>query len=367
MADKKSGKKKQFLLFGLVSVIAIAACAAVLVMTVRSVEESNSATVEYETKSKTELSSDTQTLLSYLASVSKNSTDNSFIKTDIYTDVSVDDGTVTVSDGTNSLEADRNLLIYAKNKLMPTVDGYYPEDQKGVFGTVNSALPTVDLSADDINSITFSVGEADADGNPVYNSDTGELIDADYYFITVNIKPDAKDYSAQIREKFLSDIADVCAVNSSDIKLSENIIRAKINRLTDEIDTLTFDKTYTITADVTFKDKLSVFSDRQIDFEYKTSERYEYAYAGISFAESTATVEPDSEIMLSVNAVIENDSEYTVTFSSSDTSVATIDEMGYVKGISASDKPVTITVKLSYLGETFTDECTVYVGNTAEE
>lgn len=366
MADKKSGKKKQFLLFGLVSVIAIAACAAVLVMTVRSVEESNSATVEYETKSKTELSSDTQTLLSYLASVSKNSTDNRFIKADVYTDVSVDDGTVTVSDGTNSLEADRNLLIYAKNKTMPTVDGYYPEDQKGVFGTVNSALPTVDLSAESINSVTYSVGEADADGNPVYNSDTGELIDADYYFITVNLKPEA-EYSAQISEKFLSDIADVCTVNSSDIKLSESIIRAKINRLTDEIDTLTFDKTYTITADVTFKDKLSVFSDRQIGFEYKTSERYEYAYAGISFAESTATVAPDSEIMLSVNAVIENDSEYTVTFISSDTSVATIDEMGYVKGISASDKPVTITVKLSYLGETFTDECTVYVGNTAEE
>ncbi len=366
MADKKSGKKKQFLLFGLVSVIALAACAVVLVMTVRSVDANNSATVEYDTQSKTELKNDTEALLAYLASVSKNSTDNRFIKADIYTDVSVDDGTVTVSDGTNSLDADRNLLIYAKNKIMPTVDGYYPEDQKGVFGTANTALPIIDLSADSINSVTFSVGEADADGNPVYNSDTGELIDADYYFITVNLKPET-GYSAQISEKFLSDIAEVCTVNSSDIKLQESVIRAKINRLTDEIDTVTFDKTYRISADVTFKDKLSLFSNRQIDFEYKTSERYEYSYAGISFAESTATVEPDSEIMLSVNAVIENDSEYTVTFSSSDPSVATVDEMGYVKGISASDKPVTITVTLSYLGETFTDECTVYVGNTAEE
>ena len=68
LADKKSGKKKQFLLFGLVSVIALAVCAAVLVMTVRSVEESNSSTVEYETESKTELKNDTETLLSYLAS-----------------------------------------------------------------------------------------------------------------------------------------------------------------------------------------------------------------------------------------------------------------------------------------------------------
>ena len=366
MADKKSGKKKQFLLFGLVSVIALAACAVVLVMTVRSVDAGNSATVEYETQSKTDLKDKPETLLSYLKTLSEKAVGDRFIKADIYTDVSVDDGTVTVSDGTNNLEADRNLLIYAKNKILPTVDGYYPEDKKGVFGTVNAALPVIDLSADSIDSVTFSVGEAGADGNPVYNSDTGELIDADYYFITVCLKPEA-EYSAQISEKFSSDIADVCTVNSSDISLQKNIIRAKINRLTDEIDTLSFDKTYLIGADVTFKDKLAVFSDRQIEFEYKTSERYEYSYAGIRFAQSSATVEPDGEIMLSVNAVIENDSEYTVTFSSSDPSVATVDEMGYVKGINASDKPVTITVTLSYLGETFTDECTVYVGNTAEK
>ena len=367
MSNKNSGKKKQFLIFGLVSLIALVACAVVLVMTVRSVESENSATVEYETKSKTELRNKPEMLLSYLKTLTQKTATDRFIKADVYTDISVDDGTVTVSDGTNGLEADRDLLIYAKNKIMPTVDSYYPEDLKGVFGTVNKALPVVDLSADNINSITFSVGEADADGNPVYNSDTGELIDADYYFITVNVKPDAKDYSAQISEKFTSDIADVCTVNSSNIVLKESIICAKINRITDEIDTITFDKIYLINADVTFKDKLSVFSDRLIEFEYKTVERYEYAYAGIRFAENTATVEPDGEIMLSVNAVIENDSEYTVTFSSSDTSIATVDEMGYVKGISASDKPVTITVTLSYLGESFTDECTVYVGNTAEE
>lgn len=366
MADKRSGKKKPFILFGLISLIALAACAVVLVMTVRSVDAGNSASVEYETQSKTELKDEPEMLLGYLKNLTEKTATDRFIKADIYTDVSVDDGTVAVSDGKNNLEADRNLLIYAKNKILPTVDSYYPEDQKGVFGTVNAELPIIDLSADSVNSVTFSVGEADADGNPVYNSDTGELIDADYYFITVNLKP-AAEYSAQISEKFISDIADVCTVNSSDIRLSQSVIRAKINRLTDEIDTLTFDKTYLIAADVTFTDKLALFSDRQVEFEYKTTERYEYAYAGIRFAQSSATVEPDSEIMLSVNAVIEDDSEYTVTFSSSDPSIATVDEMGYVKGISASDKPVTITVTLSYLGETFTDECTVYVGSTAEK
>ena len=67
--------------------------------------------------------------------------------------------------------------------------------------------------------------------------------------------------------------------------------------------------------------------------------------------------------MLSVNAVIENDSDYTVTFTSSDNSIVTVDEMGYVKGIEASCTPATVTVTLEYLGEKFTDECTVTVND----
>ena len=61
--------------------------------------------------------------------------------------------------------------------------------------------------------------------------------------------------------------------------------------------------------------------------------------------------------------------KYSVRFISSDESIATVDEMGYVKGVKASEKPVTITVELEYLGEKFTDECTVYVtdGKKAQE
>lgn len=364
MAEKKQSKKLQFLVFGLISIIALVACAVVLVITVRSVEKENTSSVEYETQSKTELSSDTPTLLAYLGKVTSQAANNKFIKANIYTDISVDDGTVAATDKSgNLLESDRNLLIYAKNKMLSAVDSYYPEDVTGVFGSFTHGMTAVSLSPDEVERVTFSVGEADENGNPVYNSDTGELIDADYYFITVYLKPVSEDYSAQISKKFTDGIADVCTVNSSEIKLSQNVIRAKINRITDEIDTITFDKVYSITADVTFKDSLEVFADRLISFEYKTSRRCEYAYAGISFAENSVTVEPDGEIMLSVNAVIENDSEYKVTFTSSDDSVATIDEMGYVKGIKASCVPVTITVTLEYLGEKFTDECTVTVND----
>ena len=372
MAEKNKSRKYQYLTFALFSVIAIAACMAVLVVTVRTIEGDNSGAAEYETVSKTEIKGETDELLAYLKTLTQETATNRFIKADTYTDVSVDDNSVIVY--SDNAEADKSLLLYAKNKMLGTVDGYYPEDYKGAFGTVQAGMPVIDLPAALVSESRFSVGEADEDGNPVYNTDTGELIDPDYYFITLYLDraaiSDSKvtslfslDEMPAVANRFKADIAGNCTVYSCIINAKELKISAKVNRLTDEIQYINFEKVYSINADVTFVNELEAFGVKQIDFEYKVCERYEYRYAGISFAQASITVAPGAETALTVAAVIENDSDYTVTFTSSDEAVATVDEMGYVKGIAQSDTPVTITVTLEYLGEKFTDECTVIVSD----
>ncbi len=368
---KNHSKKTQFLLFGLCSIIAMAACAAVLVATVRSIEKNSSITAEYETQSKTQLTADKQVMLDYITTLTKTASGNKFIKANIYTDVSVDDSTVTVKkeDGTVS-ESDKTLILYAKNKIMPHIDSYYADDITGVFGTVNPDLPLIDFSADSISECLYTVGEADENGNPVYDSNSGELIDGDFYFLTFNLSESESqsiaalfslDEKDRIAAQFLDDTKSEIAADSYQISAPRLCIKAKVNRITDEIEWIELEKIYTVTADVTFKGELAVFGKKNISFDYKVTEKTEYFYAGIRFAENSVTVSPDTEATLSVNAVIENDSDYKVTFTSSDSSVVTVDEMGYIKGIKASDKPVTITVTLEYLGETFTDECTVSV------
>ncbi|MBR6634415.1 MAG: Ig-like domain-containing protein [Clostridia bacterium] len=370
MADKNKSRKYQYLIFALCSLLAIAACMVVLVVTVRTVEGNTSGTVEYETVSKTEIKGETPELLAYIKNLTQKTADNRFIKADTYTDISVDDNSIAVygDDGT-----DKSLFIYAKNKMLGGVDGYYPEDYKGVFGTAYEGMPVIDLPVSLISESRFSVGEADENGNPVYNTDTGELIDPDCYFITLKLNADAVadstvsalfslDEKQTVADRFKADLADKCVINGCDISVKELKIFAKVNRLTDEILHINFEKIYSISADVAFVNELEVFGSKKIDFDYKVCERYEYRYAGISFAQTAVTVAPGDETALTVAAVIENDSVYTVTFASSDESIATIDEMGYVKGIKASDTPVTITVALEYLGEAFTDECTVFVG-----
>ena len=355
MAEKKSSKNIQFALFGLCSLVALAVCMAVLVVTVRTVENSNSSVTEYETQSKTQLTDDVDVLLNYLNTLTSATVGDRFIKADTYTDIGVDDSSFIA----NSDQA-KSLLVYAKNKMLGTVDGYYAEDKKGVFGTADNSLPVINLSADDIVEHSFSVGETEEDG--------------DYYFITFTVDPASQQATElfgmnedkAVADKFAADITSVCKINSVTAQPEELAITAKVNRITDELVYLYFAKNYTVEADVAFKGELEVFGSDKIGFKYTAEKKYEYAYAGIRFDGTTITVEPGSETALTVNAVIENDSEYTVTFVSSDESIATVDEMGYVKGISASEEPAIITVKLEYLGQTFTDECTVYIG-TAEE
>lgn len=370
--NKKSSKKTQFLLFGLCSLIAMAVCSAVLVATVRSVENNSSnVSTEYETQSKTELTDDTETLLGYISNLTKNTSGNKFIKANTYTDVSVDDSTVTVTDTDgNENSADKTLLLYVKNKIMPQIDMYYPEDTTGVFGTVNTDLPVISFSADNVTESLFSTGEIDEDGNPVYNSDSGELIDGDFYFVTFKLSKNedisslfSLDEKENITKRFLEDTKSVLYADSVEISEPELTLKAKINRITDEIEWIQLEKIYIVSADVTFTGELEIFGRKNISFDYKVTEKNEYSYAGIRFAENSVTVAPGGEVMLSVNAVIENDSDYTVTFTSSDNSIVTVDEMGYVKGIEASCIPATVTVTLEYLGEKFTDECTVTVND----
>ena len=59
-------------------------------------------------------------------------------------------------------------------------------------------------------------------------------------------------------------------------------------------------------------------------------------------------------------AVIEDDSEYEIKFTSRNPEAVTIDEMGYVNVLKEIDEPVEVVVELQYMGKSFYDECLVF-------
>ena len=160
---------------------------------------------------------------------------------------------------------------------------------------------------------------------------------------------------------FINAVKGNCTITDFNAQLAELTLKLKVNRTNDQIVYLDVIKAYSVTFNAELVESLSALGKKSIAFNYIVTDTYEYSYCGISFVENQITINPNEEYVLNVNAVIDDDSEYTVEFYSADDSIAVIDEMGYVKGVCASTDPVTITVNLCYLGESFTDTCTVNV------
>ncbi len=367
-----NNKIKQFIAFGVCSVVALALCLVVLVVTVNNLDDDASATENKTIINKTELDSSKEALVEYINSLVFN-TSGKFVKTKTYTDISVND--IKVLNSSETQGKDEALLNFAKDKMLSEIDSYYAEDFEGTFEKDDSKKLSLVLNKKLLKNAEFSVGQVDENGESVFDDD-GNLVDNEYYYLNYYVdlenSSDNKKLSEMFsvkndllaKEQFIGDVKDNCIINSFDAIPQSFTVKAKVNRTNDEIEYINVIRNYKVTIDATFINNAEFFGEKKISFIYAVTDTYEYSYAGISFIEDEITIGFDEEQMLNVNAVIDDDSEYTVEFSSSDENIVTVDEMGYVKGIKNCDVPVTITVQLNYLGETFTDTCIV---NVSEE
>lgn len=365
--NKTDSKKKQFILFGICSFLALVLCLVTLVVTVKKVE--NEAPVSdngQQKESKTQLTADEAVLTEYIKALTAKTQNNPFIKINSQTQVNVDASAITV-DGTKDGK-DVQLLGFFKDRILGTVDSFYGEDFKGTFGSI-SEMPVVDLQKSGAEC-RFSVGQTDENGKQLLDDD-GQLVDDDYYYLTYTVdgslisdENTKKSYGLQdvpdVTELTKNQLQDIAEIDFISVTAGEFRIIAKVNRFTDELSQLTIKRLYDVKADFSFVNEFAVFGKKSVEFQYCVTESYDYFYAGVSLSQDSITLDVGDEAQLTVNAVIENDSEYSVKFISSDESKVTVDEMGYVKAVSESENPVKVTVELEYLGEKFCDECFVY-------
>lgn len=364
-------KIKQFIVFGVSSVIALALCLGVLVVTVNNLTLEENEAESITITNKTELGSSKKALAEYINTLVSES-DNRFIKTKTYTDISVND--LKTLNSVNQAQDDA-LFNFAKDKILPSIDGFYAEDYQGSFEKNDSKKLFFAINDALLSDADFSIGQVNENGEQVLD-DEDNPVDNEFYYLTYTIDVDSKAFNEKssgmfslendlsAKKQFIDAVKDNCKINHFDSSLNGITIKAKVNRENDKIYYINLIRNYVVTLDAEFINDAEIFGQKEFSFNYTVTDTYEYSYAGISFVEDEVAVEPNEEYMLNVNAIIDDDSEYTVEFSSSDEELATIDEMGYVKLLKSSDVPVIITVKLSYLGEVFTDTCTV---NASEE
>lgn len=170
-----------------------------------------------------------------------------------------------------------------------------------------------------------------------------------------------QEISALTADK-LTGVAKLDIDAENDIVYNTLKISYTFNRIRNEITSLRFVKEMTVSAEITFENEYAVLGTQSVTFPLTETVSYNFTWAGLHLSEAELVIEPGNSDNLLATVVCDDPVTYSanVKWSSSDESVATVDERGYIY---ATDKTgeVIITAEVEYQGKVYSDECTVYV------
>ena len=176
-------KIKQFIAFGVCSVVALAVCLGVLIITVKNLDSGVNVTQNETIINKTELDSSKESLTKYINRL-LSKTEDRFVKTKTYTDVSIND--LEILNSVEDTEKDLALLNFAKDKMLSVIDGYYRDDFIGSFEKADSEKISLFLDKNDLNNASFSIGQVNEKGEIVFDNE-GNPVDNEYYYLTYEV------------------------------------------------------------------------------------------------------------------------------------------------------------------------------------
>ncbi len=359
--EKVESQKKRLVIFGLFSVIALVLCTGVVLGVALSLVTEG--VYEFDVPAAESLTAmpetDVQTV-DFLAKLIDSAKDGKRVYADVSTDIYVENISL---DGS---ESERSVLNYMQKTITANVDAMYAENHTGSFEDGYKGYPTITLSPDEIIKAGCEQGIKDVDG---------EVTQTDFYFFsldcvaenypprresgaysTFGLEEDDKILSALRAEaEPMLTVAELRAVGT------EFRIEAQSERLTDRLNYLSFSRKYSVELVVDFAGDFETLGRKTVKFDYTVCEMFNYTWAGISFSEQSVSLEKGDTHQLSLNAVMNDDSDYTMRLESSNEAVATVDDLGYVCGVENSREPVVITAYLEYLGIEYTSECEVTV------
>ncbi len=250
--------------------------------------------------------------------------------------------TVDLHDLTSDLnEAQQNLLRFASGSV-----------ESGIADLIeNTALPygeTADLFA----PITASEVKLEQDTQ------------MHIFRYTADIANPFAEEDTSLFTKAEETFASVLTIDSKENSLFECTTELILDPITDRLLQVCTTRTYNMDYTVTFTGDLADLGTKKLSFACTLTTDHYITFAGLSIAQDRITLDKSGyqALNLTVNKAADAPEEsYKLTFVSSDESVATVNEKGIVEAVALSDKPVTVTATLEYLGKTYTDSCEVLV------
>ena len=247
----------------------------------------------------------------------------------------------------------QELFLFTKGSLEENFRSFYDdvsikygENADALLGILPGSSPTAtecEITEDRIMNLTLRY---DTVFNNMY------FLSSDTVAIKMFTTENAGVFSV-INEKF---IPSVCEYSLSADTVTGKIISFSVKRY------------YSYSSNIAFKNTLAPVGVTPFEMEISFSENYEFSYAGIEIAEDIITLGVGDYQTLSVTPYVEeglSEDEYSLSFSTYD-KYLTVDQNGQITAKMIYDHPVTVRVTLNYLGQSFSDTCTVYIVEPVE-
>lgn len=164
----------------------------------------------------------------------------------------------------------------------------------------------------------------------------------------------------EIRALIGDSFDDVLNVNNVAVAYDNLTLSFKINRETGELKYLEYRKEFNVSSDVAFKGDFASVGNANVKFNANEVVKNELTWPSLELSEEEMVIEPKKSDNLTATLTCSDPTKPVVTWKSSDESVVTIDDEGYMK---AGKEPgeATITASFEFLGQTYIDTCKIKV------
>ncbi len=193
------------------------------------------------------------------------------------------------------------------------------------------------------------------------------------YTVTLTVAVNDKTLNGNFNQRTPEEAKALCGdalngladIEKLDIAYEELKIVYRVQRLTDKITYLDYSKKMAIKAETVFLDKYASLGKVNTSFVIEENNSYSFTWAGLKLSAYEMTVEPKETNNLLATLTCTDPKIPTVTWSSSDENILTVDEEGYFKAGKTEGEAI-ITASFEFNGQTYTDECKVQVKYSVE-
>lgn len=165
---------------------------------------------------------------------------------------------------------------------------------------------------------------------------------------------------AEIRSLFGDSFNTTLEVDKINVSNDNIEVYSRINRETGELTYLEFKKDMTVKSDVEFKGIFTSLGKTDAEFKMTEKIKNSFIWPSLALSNSEMIIEPKKTDNLTATLICSDPTKPVVAWESSDESVVTVDDEGYMKaGKEAGD--ATVTASFEFLGKTYTDTCDISV------